>query len=151
LIDGGHPRSTQTTGPTSRGTTRIVPRRRLLGGLLGGTLSPVLGLGAQQAAAQSCTRSRDCPKGGVCARNLCVDKCRDPFTCKRERGGGGCQGTCFCSKKIGGGGVCVQSDGPDCATAAGCRSQDDCPAGEVCAIGCCDPTKFLCLSACLVV
>jgi hypothetical protein len=49
------------------------------------------------------------------------------------------------------GGVCVQSDGPDCATAAGCRSQDDGPAGEVCAIGCCDPTKFLCLSACLVV
>jgi hypothetical protein len=85
LIDGGRPRSTQTTGPTSRGTTGFVPRRRLLGGLLRGTLCTVLGLGAQQAAAQSCTRSRDCPKGGVCAQPLCRQVSRSVHLQTRAR------------------------------------------------------------------
>jgi len=127
-----------------------VARRRLLGGLVMGALSPVLGLGARAAAAKTCTRSRDCSKRETCVHDICVDKCSDPFSCKHQKRGGGCAGVCFCSKRPEGGGTCVES-ASECATAPTCSQQGDCAAGQVCAIGCCDPQKFVCMTPCLLV
>ena len=126
-----------------------LPRRRLLGGLATGALAPMLGLGGQEASAQSCRRSRQCGKGEACVHRLCVPKCGDPFTCSSGEGRG-CPGTCLCTNKPGGGGVCV-TGGNICDGLQVCTRQRQCPPGQICTTGCCGPDdpKFVCLPACI--
>ena len=130
------------------------PRRRVLGGLVAGALAPLLGLSRQEASAQTCQRSGDCPGDQICKNNTCVSKCGNPgkgcdsffpFGCDND-------GSCFCGKKPGGGGLCLQ--GGAICPAAGCRRQSDCPEGTVCGAGCGDDSsgectpKFACLRPC---
>jgi hypothetical protein len=51
-----------------------VPRRRVLGGLVMGALSTLLGPGAREARATLllCKRTRNCPKGKRCLHKVCV-------------------------------------------------------------------------------
>jgi hypothetical protein len=128
-----------------------VPRRRVLGGLVVGALSTLLGHGARDASATLllCKRTRNCPKGKVCANKVCATKCSDPFTCSGGGGTGCTNPNCFCGKKPGGGGICA--DRAACgATLRGCTKQSDCGFLEVCVSGCCgaDASKFVCLFAC---
>ena len=131
--------------------TRL-PRRRVLGGLVAGTLAPLLGLAGRVASAQTCRRSRQCGRGQTCVHHTCTAKCGDPLTCdsdgSNQTGGTGCPSTsCFCGKKPGGGSACLGS-GIRCGTAQSCTSQRDCPQGQICATGCCDP-EFVCQPPCV--
>jgi hypothetical protein len=127
------------------------PRRRVLGGLVAGALSTLLGQGAQKASATllTCKRSRTCPQGKRCLHKVCVRKCTDPSSCSSGGGTGCTDPNCFCSKKPGGGSVCVQKGQCD-ATLRACTRQSDCRFLEVCvASGCCgDFPKFACAFAC---
>jgi len=62
--------------------TRL-PRRRVLGGLVAGTLAPLLGLGGKDVNAISgaCQRSSDCDPGQACVHHTCVLTCTDPLIC----------------------------------------------------------------------
>jgi hypothetical protein len=131
--------------------TRL-PRRRVLGGLVAGALSPLLGYRVQEASATLllCKRTRNCPTGKLCLHKVCVRKCTDPFTCSSGGGTGCTDPNCFCSKKPGGGSVCVRKSGQCDATLRACTSQRNCEFLEVCvASGCCgDFPKFACAVAC---
>ena len=131
-----------------------LPRRQVLGGVVAGALSSLLGHGVREASAQLliCKRSRQCPAGQQCVHNFCAPKCvnGDPFDCKPGGGsGGGCAGAqCFCGKKPGGGSVCVLN--VSCVGLQACSKQRDCGRGQIWPTGCCgagDP-KFTCRSAC---
>jgi hypothetical protein len=128
-----------------------LPRRQVLGGLVAGALSPLLGLGGREASATLllCKRTRTCPQGKKCLHKVCVPTCSDPFTC--SSGGGSCAADpdCLCTKKPGGGSVCVQKGQCD-ATLRACTRQRDCGFLEVCvASGCCgDFPQFACAVAC---
>jgi hypothetical protein len=128
-----------------------VPRRRVLGGVVVGALSTLLGRGAREASATLllCKRTRTCPQGKRCLHKVCVRKCTDPFTCSSGGGSGCTDPDCFCSKKPGGGSVCARRGQCD-ATLQSCTRQRDCGFLEVCvASGCCgDFPKFACARAC---
>jgi hypothetical protein len=129
-----------------------LPRRQVLGGLVAGALSPLLGLGGREASATLllCKRTRTCPQGKKCLHKVCVPTCSDPFTC--SSGGGACAANadCLCGKKPGGGAICAQKTNQCGANLRGCTKQSDCEFLEVCVSGCCganDP-KFSCQFAC---
>jgi hypothetical protein len=131
-----------------------LPRRRLLGGLVAGTVAPLLGLGTREvrAVVQTCgPNDPACPAGQVCRRNVCVTKCNDPFRC--GGGGGGCDGACFCGKLAQEkGNVCVQPIGactPGSGQAPACRRHSDCERG-LCAKSCCgeDEPRYACVLPC---
>jgi len=127
--------------------TRL-PRRRVLGGLIAGTLGTLLGLGGREASAVACQRSSDCLSGQVCVHNVCTKKCDDRFVCNGSPGSVcDAAATCFCGKKPGGGTVCLTGT---CTGATTCRKQRHCPAGQICAQGCCGAGqfKFVCRLPC---
>ena len=124
-----------------------VPRRRLLAGLVVGTLGPLLGLSTREASAQSCRHSCQCAAEETCVHKLCVPECGDPLTCNTG-GGTGCPVGCGCRQKPGGGNVCAINVG--CIGAQGCTKQQQCPAGQICTTLCCSPSpKFVCQAACI--
>lgn len=126
------------------------PRRRVLGGLGAGAVSPLLGLGGREASAVvACQRSRNCPGEQVCIHKVCVSRCGDPGTCNQGFTLG-CQNdpNCFCAKKPGGGGLCMDSEF-SCTGVSGCTKQKQCPKGLICAAGCCTgQKKFTCQPPC---
>ena len=133
-----------------------LPRRRLLGGLVAGTLAPLLGLGGREVSAviQFCGEpgSPACPTGQVCKNGLCATTCQDPVTC-RTAGGDECGTGCACGKgRRKSPSLCVAfGGGASCATAQGCRKHSQCERGHLCIQGCCganDPHKYVCVPAC---
>src|SRR5215213_3922504 len=79
---GGHVMDAPRFDAMTKAWTRL-PRRRVLGGLVAGTLAPLLGLGGKDVNAISgaCQRSSDCDPGQACVHHTCTLTCTDPVIC----------------------------------------------------------------------